>query len=295
MPDDPGALPEGTPPPVEEGAPLWVVTFSDLMSLLLTFFILLFSMSELKMDKFLLASQSLREAMGGTAVEAIDDPMGLLPDPVDPELHMENAGLQAGASQGASEGLTDGVLRGGSESVGNIGEQSVSEILATQYLKEIVERLTSFIAENNLEETLLITKEASGVRLRIDASALFRPGVGTVEPDSEWIIEFLADLTGEMEVPVIVVGHADNQPINNDRFGSNWELSAVRAAGVARHLIDLGHDPLGVRVESFGEYHPVATNETVEGRARNRRVEFFYSRRDIVSTIEQWRRDLRGR
>ena len=72
-------------PTVEEGAPSWTVTFGDMMSLLLTFFILLFSMSELEMDRFLLASQSLREAMGGTAPEAITDPTGLMPDPVDPE------------------------------------------------------------------------------------------------------------------------------------------------------------------------------------------------------------------
>ena len=82
--------------PVEEGAPLWTVTFGDMMSLLLTFFILLFSMSELKMERFLLASQSLRQAMGGTATENIEDPMGLMPDPVDPDLNLQAPGTTEG-------------------------------------------------------------------------------------------------------------------------------------------------------------------------------------------------------
>ena len=66
-----GCQQEASPPECDEGAPTWVVTFGDMMSLLLTFFILMFSMSELKMDRFLLASQSLREAVGGTEAATI--------------------------------------------------------------------------------------------------------------------------------------------------------------------------------------------------------------------------------
>jgi chemotaxis protein MotB len=269
-----------TPPPAEEGAPIWMVTFGDMMSLLLTFFILLFSMSELKMDRFLMASQSLREAIGGTAADPIDDPMGLMPDPVDPELQLQNPGMaEAAEPEGADSGD---------------GDRSISERLADQYLDRIADTLTAFISENDLETTLLVSRGPTGVRLRIKASALFPSGEGEVVASSEWIINFIAELTSGLHVPVVVAGHADNQPIRTEQFASNWELSAVRAAGVARSLVSDGHDPEQIRVESFGEHVPIASNETPEGRAENRRVEFFYDRRDLIETIEGWRSDLSG-
>ena len=98
-----------TPPPAEEGAPLWTVTFGDMMSLLLTFFILLFSMSEIKVEKFLLASESLREAMGGTARDPVEDPLGLMPDEVDPDLEVRNPSAGTG-SDAWKEALADAYM-----------------------------------------------------------------------------------------------------------------------------------------------------------------------------------------
>lgn len=275
-----------TPPPVEEGAPLWMATFGDMMSLLLVFFILLFSMSELKMDKFLLASQSLREAVGGTQAEPIDDPMGLMPDPVDPDLQMQNPGMTEGATD------ANGVGEGTESAIGGALGLPVTEVLADEYIDEIVQQIMEFIERYDLEETLLVTRDLTGLRIRVQASALFKSGVGVIEPDSEWIIEFIAQLTHDIEIPVIVSGHADDQPIRSPRFASNWELSAVRAAGAARLIVESGHDPNDVRVESFAQFKPVADNSTPEGRAQNRRVEFFYNRKDIVDAISEWRGSL---
>jgi len=85
---------------------------------------------------------------------------------------------------------------------------------------------------------------------------------------------------------VIVSGHTDNVPIRSAAFASNWELSAARAAGVARTLVGRGRDPSAVTVEAFGEYRPLATNDTPEGRAQNRRVEVYYSRETLQRELE---------
>ena len=116
---------ESSGAPVEEGAPTWVVTFGDMMSLLLTFFILMFSMSEVKQDRFLLAAQSLREAMGSTAEVPTDTPLGLMPDEVDPELDLSNPGL----NNGATTSLVDGE-----------GGEDVIDVFAEAYMKMIEER-----------------------------------------------------------------------------------------------------------------------------------------------------------
>ena len=251
---------ESSQPDVEEGAPSWTVTFGDMMSLLLTFFILLFSMSELKVEKFLLASQSLREAMGGTAEEVIDDPMGLMPDPVDPDLNLQNPGS---GEDGTGSGWLDD--------------------FADAYLEVVEDRFNEFIQENDLTSTVRVERDRDGVRLRMETVTLFGSGDATLSPKGQEVMGDLSEITKGLDVGVVVSGHADNRPIQNGVFASNWELSAARAAGVARSLVAQGHPPTKVRVESFGEFKPVASNDTPEGRSLNRRVELFYGRADVMA------------
>jgi chemotaxis protein MotB len=266
-------------PPVEEGAPSWTVTFGDMMSLLLTFFILLFSMSELKMEKFLLASQSMREAMGGTAVEDPPDPMGLMPDDVDPELNMQNPGQTEGAQTDSTSTIAS------SEGAPWI------EVFTDAYLERIRERLQAFVDENDLEGTVRVVMESDGVYLRIETVVLFGSGEAAIRSQGQQVINALSRVTRELKVPVVVSGHADNRPINTSYFASNWELSAARAAGVARALVEDGHPPTLVKVESYGEFKPVADNDTPEGRAQNRRVELFYAREEVRIAAMGWAED----
>jgi len=265
-PGSSGPSPSGQDPPkepLEEGAPPWTVTFGDMMSLLLTFFILLFSMSELEVEKFLLASQSLREAMGGASAETATAPVQ--PRTLPPEPPGE---LPAG-------GMTEPLLRE----------------FVDSYLEVIRERLQRFVDENELAETVRVEKEKDGVFLRMETGTLFGSGEAVIRDDAREVLSYLSQVTRELNVEVVVAGHADDRPIRSPSFASNWELSAARAAGVARHLVEDGHPPTLIRVESYGEFRPVAPNHTPEGRAENRRVELFYSRGDIRSAALRWTAD----
>ncbi len=248
---------------VEEGAPLWTTTFGDMMSLLLTFFVLLYSMSELKQDKFLQASQSLRQAIGGSSAEIPDDPQALIDMEMDPSKFLDDP-------QGGATG------------------DPVVEALADAYMEVIARRLETFIAANGLEDEFTVDREQEGIYLRIQSSALFVSGSGTLQAASLPMLEDLGEITNSLDVRAVVSGHADNDPISTPQFASNWELSAARAAGVARQLVAYGQDPEMVRVESFGEYRPVASNDTPDGRALNRRVEVFFARADIVEAARRW-------
>lgn len=271
-------FPESAPQQCEEGAPLWTTTFGDMMSLLLTFFILMFSMSELKMERFLLASQSLREAVGGTAPEVVEDPTGLMPDPVDPDLEMQNPGMEQGAADGeAGEG------------------GSWLDPVVEAYADMLAKRLQGFVDANQLHDVLSVVREGEGVYLRIRSTALFTSGSAALDPEGARIVAELADITKTLEIGVSVSGHADDRPISTPQFPSNWELSAARAAGVARTLLENGQPPRKLRVESWGAFRPVASNDTPEGRAKNRRVELFYAREDIVKAVRAWARATDGR
>ena len=263
-------LESGSQEPAEEGAPTWIVTFADLMSLLLTFFILMFSMSELKVERFLLASESLREAMGSTAEVPTDTPLGLMPDEVDPELDLAKPGLNDGATTNPVDGS---------------GGEDYLDVFAEAYMKMIEERLRALVEAAGLDESSVeVVTEEDGVYLRIRDAALFATAQATLKPTGRGLVETLSRVTRELGIPTIVSGHADSRPIRTAAFASNWELSAARAAGVARLLVQSGQDPTTVRVQSFGEYRPVADDSTPEGRARNRRVELFFSR-DAIREI----------
>ena len=240
-----------TEAPVEEGAPSWTMTFGDMMSLLLCFFILLFSMSELEVEKFRMVAQSMAGSMGGVINEPVEDPKGF------------------------TEAATTEV---------QLSEENILAEVTDRILDEIAAALTNFVVENDLDDHLVVSREAHGVSLLIQDVALFQSGQAEIHPVKEWIVEHLGLVTMDIELPFHVSGHTDNVPINSSRFRSNWELSAVRAAGVARTLVAMGQDPLLVRVEAFGEFKPVASNDTPEGRALNRRVELFFSRQDVLES-----------
>lgn len=265
----------GGTPQCEEGAPLWTVTFGDMMSLLLTFFILLFSMSELKVERFMIAAESMREAVGGTASEASDDPLGPMAEPSDSTLQPRGSPGVEAASEDAA----------GSAS----GSTEIDEIVDA-YMAMIADRLTEFVQDHGLEESITIERDGEGVYLRMETGALFPSGSATLQPAGRTALVELAEITGGISVRVLVSGHTDDQPIRSGPFASNWELSAARAAGVARTLVEHGQDPERVRAESYGEYRPIADNATPAGRAQNRRVELMYARSDIVAAVRSWAR-----
>jgi chemotaxis protein MotB len=250
----------------EEGAPLWTTTFGDLMSLLLTFFVLMYSMSELKIERFAQAKASLSEAFGGVAALPPPDPTGTVPDPA---LPLPNPGASAGESD-------------------TIMDEGQLFAITDAYLAQIARQLQEFIDENGLQETLSVIRGDDGVRLRILSTTLFPSGSALLNEDKSWILNILGAVTASLDVPAVVSGHTDDLPIQTSAFFSNWELSAARAAGVARELVANGHDPESLRVEAFGEHQPVASNSTEEGRAQNRRVEILFSRDDILSSAQRW-------
>jgi len=252
----PTAPPEAPPvdddPPgcdCEEGAPAWVMTFGDLMSLLLTFFILLYSMSSSDSAKFEAAAQSLREALGEMSGELTSAALA----PTDEQI---------AAIVGSEEAIMEASM-------------------------ELIEaRLEQFVSENDLQESVDVVRDANGVYVRMQDQALFPPGSATVNPQSVDVVGRLGQIITMIGIPVIVSGHTDNVPIRSQAFASNWELSASRAAGIARLVVGAGHGPDAITVEAYGEYKPLGDNDTPEGRSRNRRVEIYYSRQTIENVLE---------
>lgn len=237
-----------------EGAPEWMTTFSDMMTLLLCFFILMFSMSEINVKKFMQAAESLYEGFGQTDVTEFQQ--------------LANVDSILVENPHAMEGLLDKQVEA--------------------MLQQLHEDLQEFIDENELHNSLKVENDESGVTLSIRDLVLFISGSADLEEQGRLILFNLVPFLMDVEIPVVISGHTDNRPIDVGVIRSNWELSALRAAGIARVLGDLGLNSENIRVEAYGEFRPETDNDTPEGRASNRRVELLW-------TVESARAILMGR
>ena len=219
-------------PPEEPGVPGWVVTYGDMMSLLLTFFILLVSFSSIQESKFKEAMESLQGALGVLEKypTAIEFKTRIVPTP---------------------------------------RQTDSSEIYY------MIRKVEQYLVETRQDDVVEVSLEKDGVRIRLKDRLMFASGSAELKPGALPVLDKIADLLDGAGKEVEVGGHTDNVPIHTERYPTNWELSAARAASVARYLQARGIAPERLRAVGYGPYRPLADNATPEGRARNRRVEIF--------------------
>jgi chemotaxis protein MotB len=231
-------IPSGIEGEVEEGAPAWVVTFGDLMSLLLCFFVLMLSFSEMDRNKYRIVSGSLANAFGiQRKVPVFESPKGqkMIAKEFDQAIILTKI-----------EDVIDPIL--------NELENELKE------LKGFVE-----VEVEETEVTIRLLGEATFHTAKAEIRAPFIPLLQKVG-------EVLAPTKGE----IIIAGHTDNVPYKGGRFGSNLGLSIARAGTVAEFLLQTSSiDPIRISTMGFGEYRPLASNDTPEGRQKNRRVEII--------------------
>lgn len=213
----------------------WIVTYSDLMSLLLTFFILLYSISSVSEIKFMEASQSLQLALNGK-------------------------------SSGATI-LTD------STSLLKETPPSKAEEVINPEIKELYEKVTEYVEENDLNSKVSVEMDKDGVYVDIQESVLFASGSADISEPGQKTLRTLAELVNSLKNDIVVEGYTDDVPIRNSNFSNNWELASGRAISVLRYLSESETvDPHRLSAKGYGEYNPSVPNDSAENRAVNRRV-----------------------
>ncbi|MCM1467196.1 MAG: flagellar motor protein MotB [Alistipes sp.] len=249
-----------------KGSPAWMSTFSDLMNLLLCFFVLLFSMSTVDAEKFAEVMASIQSSFsimpsGGSA---LDD--GVL--------------ISSGVSQ-----LSELSQFYTSMGMNTNGDTDTDDETSTAYEKveaemwEESQRMAEYIEEQlekyNLTDEVELYKTSSYVMLNMNGGILFDSGKDELKPESLAILERVSLILQDYDGYVIeVVGHTDNVPIHSAKFPDNTMLSMCRAYSVYRYFVDnCGIDPVYMKSSGRGENVPMADNSTAEGRAQNRRVE----------------------
>ncbi|MBP2637507.1 MAG: motB [Firmicutes bacterium] len=237
----------------------WLVPYSDILTLLLALFIVLFASAQVDTKKFEQLRASFNIAFSGSPA--------LLDSPKPPQ--PENG------SQAPPVPYLPVVM----DNVGATQEKKAYN-QETAQLVDTKKKLDKYIADNGLGNDLVTLLTDDGLMIRIKDTALFPSGSATLRPESRRFGEQISKLLSPLTQKVTVSGHTDIMPINSAEFPSNWELSSRRGVNFMRFLLaqDTGLKPERFSATGYGEYRPVANNNTEEGRAANRRVEVLIQR-----------------
>lgn len=210
----------------------WMAIYSDTITLLLTFFILLYSFSVIDNEKLTNISNALQTELTGLPILTED-----------------------------ADKITDVIQPG--------------EQLKDKY-DELVDKVNLILTDNELNEIVKVREEANGVALQLDESILFDQGKADLKESSKQILEVISEILPQLDNEIIVQGHADNVPINSQKYGSNWELSTARSVNVLRYFVEeKGFSASRFSATGYGEYRPLVENTTPENKAINRRVDIF--------------------
>ena len=225
---------------VEEGAPQWVVTFGDLMSLLMCFFVLLLSFSEMDRNKYRIVSGSMRNAFGIQRKKPVfESPKGQ-----------------------------------------KIISKEFDQAIVLVKIKDVIDPIENELKNHHkdLEKSVEIEVKDNQLTIRMMGEATFDTGKAELRKEFLPLLQKIGEVLSKTKREIIVAGHTDNVPLSGGPFKSNLGLSMARAGSVAEYLLNsTSIDPKKLSTMGFGEYRPLASNETDEGRQKNRRVEIIVS------------------
>jgi chemotaxis protein MotB len=231
-------------PEKEQNKERWLLTYSDMITLLMVFFVVMYALSKVESSKFTALAESLQEAFNMPGIQLEEGLGGHSQSPSD-------APLRPPPGTGLSPRPSD-------------------------KRDPFIERARSTLATEIKTGLVRMNTESRGVVLVLSGDVNFREGSSNLEPDAMPTMEKIADLLRGMPNPISVEGHSDNTPVApGSRYDSNLMLSAARAVSVAQtlELLDIPKDRLSAT--GFGDAKPAQPNDTPEGRAYNRRVEIL--------------------
>lgn len=277
-----------------EGLPAWMGTFADLMSLLMCFFVLLLSFSEMDVLKFKQIAGSMKFAFGvqnkievkdipkGTSVIAMEFRPGRPePTPIDTiqqqttDMTQEMLEFQAGNEDSAGGRQKQrGEQRGGAAQQTASEQQTTSQNASQEEVAERMRKVAQQLEKQIVDGAIEMESLGQQITIRIRENGSFSAGSAFLQPQFVPTLRKIGSLLADMPGDIEVSGHSDSQQISNELYRSNWDLSSQRAVAVAEELRRAaGFDESRMSVVGKADTAPLADTDDSQGRSRNRRVE----------------------
>ncbi|MFT4145906.1 MAG: OmpA family protein [Mobilitalea sp.] len=263
--------------PKKENNERWLLTYSDLITLLMILFVLLYAISNVDQQKYEQLSDSLNQALGENSV--LKGGASVLPGDGGATINIDTS--TGPGSSGGEDPLQGGIttpeptIEAGDESTQADGIPK--SLVTKEDMKSFQEFIDEILDEMNMGVSVGTSMEERGLIITFKNDVFFDSGKDTLTEDMKNSLEKIARLLNKVDNSIVIEGHTDNVPIGlGSRFSSNWQLSAARAANVAQYLAEKGLvDGIRMSAVGYGEYRPVETNDTSSGRSKNRRVDII--------------------
>jgi len=238
----------------------WLVSYADFITLMFAFFVVLYASAQADQKK---------QAQMAASIDSAFRALGIFPSPA------RKPAVAVGPAGSDQPVMPMNIVMG-------------EDVLAPAQVKDDLERirgeLTQTLSNQVASHTVSIRMGRDGLIISLREAGFFNSGSAIPKPATLATLRTIAASLGRTPYDLRVEGHTDNVPIHTAEFDSNWELSSARATHIARLLVDKGLiAPERISAAGYAEYHPVASNDTAEGRAENRRVDLVVSPRTKVN------------
>jgi len=249
-----------------KGHERWLITYADLITLLMIFFVIMYSVSSIDPDKYNSLSQDLHMTF--------HDPKGVLE---------RGKGImqQPGASTKEQDQQDASKVGTAAQNASPMTERELQFRKQEQELQAFKSVIASYVQDNQLGEQISISDTEQGISIRLSDQFLFDLGKADIKKVSMPMLNKLASLFDQLDTTISIEGHTDDLRIQpGGVFKDNWELSAGRALSVLRYFIDQEHmDAAKFQIAGYGETRPIAPNDSDSNRQKNRRVEMTVLRK----------------
>jgi chemotaxis protein MotB len=239
----------------------WLVSYADFITLLFAFFVVLYTSAN---------ADKKKQQEVSAAIDAAFRSLGIFPDA------MRKPSYKAGAAATADHPVVPVNIV--------MGEDVLAPAAVKDDLERIRRDLTQALSDKVAAHTVSIKMGRDGLVISLREAGFFSSGSAVPKPQTMPTLRLIAARLGATPYDLRIEGHTDNIPIHNEEFDSNWELSSARATHIARMILDqklIG--PERISAAGYAEFHPVATNDTPDGRAENRRIDLVVLPRSKIN------------
>jgi chemotaxis protein MotB len=277
----------------KENGERWMLTYCDLITLLLAFFIIMFGISNVDKEKYKAVIESLGSAFGaakGTAAPGsgaggeINFPL-FSPNTTNMPSVASSAGTSASASGGANASPSPNSSASPSSSPDNGGLGNAIEV---EKMNDIKNAVQGMLNKDKLQNDVTVSIRPRGLVISINTRVLFASGSADLTADSKALIVRISNILVPLaNNQISVEGHTDDDPISTSQFPSNWYLSSARANTVLQLLLSNGKlKPTNLSSIGYGEFRPIVKNDTPANKAKNRRVNIVILKDDYNKSID---------
>lgn len=222
----------------------WLIPYADMLTLLLALFIVMFAMSQVDKEKLKKTSEQFNIIFAGGS----------------------------------------GMLEQNASDQSNMSVISSNSLLEEGKMNEVKKTLEKEISSTGYADKIKVGLNKDGLEISIQDVVLFNSGEAAVLKEVSPLLTQISKMLSTLDNNIKVTGHTDDKPISNEKFRSNWDLSAIRAINVMNFMVKTGEiHPQKLSIQAYGEYMPKFNNLTEEGKAKNRRVEIFIIRKYPVT------------